>query len=232
MNDDSLLVPLFDKHSHIFDVPDVIELERKINASGTPLSELMNRAGRALAYRVHEKHSHANIVILCGNGNNGGDGWVAAAELAKKRHPVSVICARLPRDLKAQPAHDAACAAELELERYEASVYLNPNKDTLESIMGNAEVIVDALLGTGFTGETVKGPFDAWISVSNVCHSKGTFVYAADVPSGLNAQNGSACKPTIIADETITMIVSKTGLELPESQAFTGAVGVASLVNW
>ncbi|HAM15565.1 MAG TPA: NAD(P)H-hydrate epimerase, partial [Eggerthellaceae bacterium] len=162
-------------------------------------------------------------------GNNGGDGWVAARELAARGHDVALVSARKPEDLKAQPAADAAMAARSMLESLGARIWIAPNAQDCARILGDADVIVDALLGTGFSGATVKAPFDTWITAANERRRNGAIVVSADAPSGLNAQTGETSQPTVRADETITMIVSKPGLELPASAAFCGTVRVAPL---
>lgn len=225
----ALLPHLHEAEPPLLDVSDVVKLEQEIAASGTSLAELMDRAGTALAHRVHRQHPNANVVVLCGNGNNGGDGWVAARDLSCAGHRVALVCARLPEDLTAQPARDAAYAAFPELQRNKVRIFVNPDALMLEGIMGGADVVIDAILGTGFSGETVKEPFDAWIREANLRHESGTRVYAADAPSGLNAQTGQASSPCIIADETVTMIVNKTGLAKPGSAQYCGVVRVAPL---
>ncbi len=211
------------------DVDQVVKLERDIAAKGTSLAELMDRAGLAIAHRVHTAWPQARIAVLCGNGNNGGDGWVAARELAARGHDVALVSARKPEDLKAQPAADAAMAARSMLESLGARIWIAPNAQDCARILGDADVIVDALLGTGFSGATVKAPFDTWITAANERRRNGAIVVSADAPSGLNAQTGETSQPTVRADETITMIVSKPGLELPASAAFCGTVRVAPL---
>lgn len=211
------------------DVADVIRLEQAIASSGISLGELMDRAGTAIAHRVHETHPRARIAILCGNGNNGGDGWVAARELASRDHAVSLITHCVPSELKAQPARDAAASALPVLAELGVAVLADPDSEQVRSALDGAEVIVDALLGTGFTGDTVKEPFGTWISYANRRHGQGAFIVAADTPSGLNAQTGTASNPCITADETVTMIVPKTGLLIPEAAAFVGKLHVAPL---
>ena len=221
-------------HLHEFepptlDVADVVALERAIDASGTSLSELMDRAGCSIAHRVHEGNPLARVVILCGNGNNGGDGWVAARELAKRGHEVCLVTSRNADELKAQPAHDAAVAALHPLVEEGANVLVSPDEQQVEQALEAADVIIDALLGTGFTGEAVKQPFDAWIALANNRRAQGASIVAADTPSGLNAQTGTASSPCITADETVTMIVPKTGLAREGAASHVGALHVAPL---
>ena len=242
-----LLPHLHEPDPLTFDIPRVIQLEHDIDASSASLAELMDRAGTAIAHRVQTDHPGATVVVLCGNGNNGGDGWVAARELACAGRNVTIICTRTPEQLKAQPARDAALACEPILAEHGARILVNPDEQALEGALAHADVIIDALLGTGFEGQTVKEPFDAWINASNARQAPDNrahpsdpasmasdcpppaFVIAADTPSGLNAQTGSASNPCIHANQTITMMVSKPGLELPASQRYCGDVRIAPL---
>ena len=84
-------------------------------------------------------------------------------------------------------------------------------------------------MGTGFAHETVKAPFDGWIRALNAARDRGTFVVAADVPSGLSAQTGRAVKDTVRADLTVTMIVPKPGLAAGDGPAHCGRVVVAPI---
>ena len=214
-----------------FDVPDVVALERTIDAAGTPLAELMDRAGTALARRVHAAHPEARVAVLCGNGNNGGDGWVAARALSGWGHNVALATLRTADELNAQPAHDTAVAIAPVLAERGVNVLVNPADDEVSAMLADADVIIDALLGTGFTGQTVKEPFDRWINLANERHAQGAFTVAADAPSGLNAQTGTASEPCVQADETVTMIVVKTGLLAPEAAAYCGSLFVAPLID-
>ena len=221
-------------HLHEFepptlDVADVVALERAIDASGTSLAELMDRAGCAIAHRVHEGNPLARVAILCGNGNNGGDGWIAARELAAYGHDVRLVTLRHPDDIKAQPAHDAAMETLPLLAERGVDILVDPSESLVKKALDDADVVIDALLGTGFAGETVKHPFDAWIALANDSRARGAFVVAADTPSGLNAQTGAASSPCIIADETVTMIVPKTGLVAREASSHVGVLRVAPL---
>lgn len=184
-------------------------------------------AGRDGARR--RAHDASKIVVLCGNGNNGGDGWVAARILADAGLPVSVICAKEPHDLRAQPAHDAAIEALAALEEHGACILVSPDPTTLESELQSAAVVIDAILGTGFSGGSVAAPFDAWIEAAVRARNAGASIIAADVPSGLSAQTGRAVRPCIKADETVTMLAMKPGLSTPFAFAWTGTVRIGAI---
>ena len=174
-------------------------------------------------------HDASQVVVLCGNGNNGGDGWVAASILADAGLPVSVICAKEPHDLRAQPARNAAIEALTALEEHGARVLVSPDPAALESKLQSAAVIIDAILGTGFSGGSVAAPFDAWIEAAVRARNAGAFIIAADVPSGLPAQTGRAVRPCIKADETVTMLAMKPGLSTPFAFAWAGTVRIGAI---
>ncbi|WP_419074393.1 DNA-deoxyinosine glycosylase [Slackia isoflavoniconvertens] len=307
----ALLPLLGETEKHVLPIADVVKLEKEIAKSGTSLSTLMERAGRALAKVAfdeaqatasqhdpnnatqrqadaisHTPHDNQNgntdrissnshtaeasdpsdenraaprIAILCGSGNNGGDGWVAARELARAGCAVDLVTKRPAREISTEPAHEQALlteaiaseatdAARAGLCQTAASVpiapqttatqhakpraiaiHVSPSCDELACLLTAADVIVDAILGTGFSGDSVLAPYDAWIRLANEQRSRGARIVAADVPSGLSAQTGKAAEPCLKAHETVTMIASKPGLETPYAFAFCGTVHVAPL---
>lgn len=307
----ALLPLLGETEKHVLPVADVVKLEKEIAKSGTSLSTLMERAGRALAKAAfdeaqatasqhgssnatqrqadaisHTPHDNQNgnadrtsndshtaeasdpsdenqaaphIAILCGSGNNGGDGWVAARELACAGCAVDLITKRPAREISAEPAHEQALlteaiaseatnAAHAGLRQTATSVptapqttatqhaepgaiaiHVSPSHGELACLLAAADVIVDAILGTGFSGDSVLAPYDAWIRLANEQRARGARIVAADVPSGLSAQTGKAAEPCLKAHETVTMIASKPGLETPYAFAFCGTVHVAPL---
>ena len=225
------------EHTHeagpsMLSVAEVRDLEARIADASASLAELMDRAGTAVAHRVAQIAREAKtkfqvskpaITILCGNGNNGGDGWVAAELLAKEGFDVSVVCAKGPEDVRAQPAHDAAVRAYAVLARTDATVLVCPDDTALESLMDRAQVVVDSIFGIGLQG-AVKEPFASWIRIANQTRANHMTI-AVDIPSGVNANDGSSIDP-LIADETISMIVAKPGLTAPEC----GKVRIAPVV--
>ncbi|MBE5711934.1 MAG: DNA-deoxyinosine glycosylase [Slackia sp.] len=206
-----------------------------------------------------ENQAAPHIAILCGSGNNGGDGWVAARELARAGCAVDLVTKRPAREISAEPAHEqallteaiaseAANAAHAGLRQTAASaptapqttaaqhaepgaiaIHVSPSHGELACLLAAADVIVDAILGTGFSGDSVLAPYDAWIRLANEQRTRGARIVAADVPSGLSAQTGKAAEPCLKAHETVTMIASKPGLETPYAFAFCGTVHVAPL---
>ena len=214
----------------VLDVESVVELEQKIAADGTPLSELMRNAGAALASAVREKApAGGSVVVLCGSGNNGGDGWVASELLARTGCRVTVASVREPGAITAEPARGAARHA-LETAGEKLAVLSAPGREAVASVLGEADVAVDALLGTGFAHDTLREPLAGWVEALNEAHaSGGLYVIAADVASGVSAQTGAAAAPHVVADETVTMMVGKPGLSCGEGKKACGKVRVASI---
>lgn len=241
------------------DVAHVVELEKAVAASGTSLAELMDRAGSAVAHRVQQvldergakgkRGAHAVgaagtdgadgvvgkplVAVLCGNGNNGGDGWVAAELLAQAGVATCVISARSPEDITAQPAHDAAMRAFSQVDSL-----IGPSLEELANVLERADIVIDAMFGCGLRGGISREPFISWVEAANRTRA-GHVTIAVDVPSGVSADcdagadelgsnpsAGSARNaPRIVADETITMMVPKPGLAASEC----GRVRIASL---
>lgn len=212
-----------------------------------------------------ENQAAPHIAILCGSGNNGGDGWVAARELARAGCAVDLATKRPAGEISAEPAHEQALLTEAiasepantpreglhktasssqtaasaptapqttaaqHAEPGAIAIHVSPSDDELACLFAAADVIVDAILGTGFSGDSVLAPYDAWIRLANEQRTRGARIVAADVPSGLSAQTGKAAEPCLKAHETVTMITSKPGLETPYAFAFCGTVRVAPL---
>lgn len=213
----------------VLDVPAVVALEQAIAAAGTPLNALMRRAGRFLAFEACKVlEGEGPIVIFCGNGNNGGDGWVAAEYLDRWGIPVRVVTARAPEDLTAEPARSAALRARAALSD-RSVVLVAPDVGEIAGLLEASPLAIDAILGTGFSHDAVKAPFAGWIRAMNDARGTGTVVVAADVPSGLSAQTGAAAVDTVQADVTVTMIVPKPGLLALEGAPWCGRVRVAPL---
>ncbi|MDF1820971.1 MAG: NAD(P)H-hydrate dehydratase [Alcanivoracaceae bacterium] len=182
-----------------------------INDFGIPGATLMGRAGEAAFAALRRRWPEARqIAVVCGGGNNGGDGFVVAlAAQAAGLSPtlyVHVPLAKLSGD-----AHDYAARAR------DAGIDWQPVEDSLADI-GSADVIVDALLGTGLNGP-VRDDYRALIEAMNAAPAP---VLAIDVPSGLNADTGMSEGALVTAALTATFIGVKQGLLTGQGPAVTG----------
>ena len=188
------------------------ELDRlAIEEFGISGNILMERAGEAAFNVLRDTWPEAKrIAVLCGVGNNGGDGYVIARLALEQGLDVSVLQvgdeARLQGD---------ALAA---LQRLHGVDVSPANYD--EQDLDDYDVLVDALLGTGLSGE-VRSPFILAINAINDCN---TPVLAVDSPSGLDADTGMPCGLAVKADCTITFIGMKQGLLTGEASDYWGRI--------
>lgn len=188
------------------------ELDRlAIEELGISGNILMERAGEAAFNVMRDTWPDARrIAILCGVGNNGGDGYVIARLAKEQELDVSVLqvgdAGRLQGD---------ALAALQRLHGVDVSPISYAEQD-----LADYDLIVDALLGIGLSGE-VRSPFMLAINAINQCN---TPVLAVDTPSGLDADTGMPCGLAVKADCTITFIGMKQGLLTGEAADYCGRI--------
>lgn len=152
------------------DVSDVTALESMIAADGTPLSELMERAGIAVADEVRAwVPDPSPVVVMAGSGNNGGDGWVAARALGEAGYRVTLVTPDIAERIEAQPARSTAMAvfADANENNLPVNVLVAPDAAVLEDALDEAKAVVDAMLGTGFSGTELREPYAGWIRAAN-----------------------------------------------------------------
>lgn len=184
--------------------------------AGTPGYTLMKRAGEgALRYLRQRWPTAYRIVIVCGSGNNGGDGYVLGRFAQAAGLTVAVLAAVSPDSLHG----DARQACE----DFRASGgSLRPFSPEL---LAEGDVIVDALLGTGLRGE-VRPDLTAVIRAVNASEQP---IFALDVPSGLDSDTGVPHGETVRADYTVTFVGLKTGLLTGDGPEYAGTVAFDDL---
>ncbi len=187
---------------------------------GIPGVVLMENAGRSttrVVLDLLDDASDAPVVIVCGAGNNGGDGFVIARHLHNDGVGVEILLAVDPEKLKGDARVNYEIARKMDLPMQtvtdEAKIAQAAAK------LGDCRVIVDALLGTGFHGE-VRPPFDAIIRAIN--EAEGPRVVAVDVPSGLDCDAGEPSNATVRADVTVTFVAPKTGFSKDSAREYVG----------
>lgn len=192
---------------------------RAADEFGMPSLLLMENAGRAVAERacaLLRAQSGKRVRVLCGKGNNGGDGFVAARHLANHGVPVECVLAGQSDEVRG----DARVNLEL-LDRLGVPV--------LQFVPGSiteldADLLIDALLGTGFRG-TPRGPVGDAIAAVN---ASALPVVAVDMPSGLDADAGTAGH-CVRATETVTFGLPKLGLLTEEGRRYAGRLTIANI---
>lgn len=197
------------------DVLTTLEMERADRltiAAGTPGFALMMSAGQAVAEAAMELVEEGPIVVVAGRGNNGGDGFVAAAELAARGREVSVILLCERDSLQG----DAALAAK---------GWKYPVLPFNPQALGRPALIIDALFGAGLN-RPVKGDPLEMIAAIN---ANGAPVLAVDLPSGINGTSGVVMGAAVQATETITFFRKKPAHLLLPGRMHCGRVRLADI---
>src|SRR5439155_9214795 len=183
-----------------------------IEERGVPGMELMERAGAAVAREGAARRPGGPVAIVCGKGNNGGDGFVAGRRLRRAGRDVRVLLAGDAEGIRG----DAAEA----LRRLGG-----PPDPFVPEALEHAAVAVDALLGTGSTG----APRGAVAEAIEALGRAGAPVVAVDVPSGVDASTGEVAEPAVRADLTVTFHAAKPGLWIAPGKEHAGEVRVADI---
>jgi ADP-dependent NAD(P)H-hydrate dehydratase / NAD(P)H-hydrate epimerase len=202
------------------------ELDRRtIEEAKVPGATLMERAGSgvvAAMERAAGSLSGKTVTILCGKGNNGGDGFVVARLLRTRRARVRVLLLARPGDLSGD--------AKLMYRRFLSTagakaVSAAPAPDAIREALVQSDMIVDALLGTGLSA-AVSAPYQAAIESINAATAP---VVAVDLPSGVHADTGAVLGAAVRADMTVTFGLPKLGLYTGAGLDHAGTVEVVDI---
>lgn len=188
---------------------------------------LMDNAAQAVAEAVHEALTALEgerVVIFCGGGNNGGDGLGAARWL--QSYGVSVRAFIVGAALDAVQG-DAALELAMFTKAGGRVEALSTEDDWVlaELAASKADVLVDALLGTGFHGE-LEGDV---LRACELLNKSEKYILAVDVPTGVNADNGAVSENAVRADHTVTIALVKTGLLLYPGREYCGDIELADI---
>ncbi|TMK68542.1 MAG: NAD(P)H-hydrate dehydratase [Actinobacteria bacterium] len=178
--------------------------------------ELMEMAGGAVADAARSAARPGPARVVCGKGNNGGDGLVAARQLADTGYEVEALLV--------WPADQLSADATANLGRFDGTA-LQVGPGEVAAALEGAGVIVDAIFGTGFSGAP-RAPADAAIEAINGC---GAPVVAADIASGVNASTGEVEGAVVDADVTVSFHSAKLGHWIAPGKAHTGELRVAEI---
>lgn len=190
---------------------------RCIRDLGIPGAVLMNNAGAA----VFREIAGGPVGVVCGKGNNGGDGYVTARLALIAGWEVRVVLVAHPEQITG----DAAVFLNAYQKLGGTVIIAQSAEESAKAVaaLSDCAVVVDALLGTGIKGE-VQGPIrsaiDAWPPVRTI---------AVDLPSGMNADTGAPWGACIRADVTVTFQFAKRGFLMPEAQFYLGRLVVADI---
>src|ERR1700760_3085585 len=197
------------------DVLTTTEMERADRltiAAGTPGFALMLSAGQAVAEAAMDLMEEGPILVVAGRGNNGGDGFVAAAELAARGREVAVILLCERDSLQG----DAASAAR---------GWKHPVLPFNPQALGKPALIIDALFGAGLNRPVKGEPLD----MIDAINASGAPVLAVDLPSGINGTTGAVMGAAVHATETVTFFRRKPAHLLLPGRVHCGRVRLVDI---
>ncbi|HEX8977165.1 MAG TPA: NAD(P)H-hydrate epimerase, partial [Solirubrobacteraceae bacterium] len=187
-----------------------------IERLGIPGVELMERAGAGLAALVQARAPEGRVVVVCGKGNNGGDGLVVGRCLREQGREVSVLLLAAPGELRGD--------ARANLERLPG-----PAPEPFDAArLDGAGAVVDAILGTGFAGRP-REPAAGAIDAISAAGGAGAVVIACDIPSGVDASTGEVAGAAVSAAATATFHAAKPGLWIAPGKGRAGDVEVVDI---
>jgi NAD(P)H-hydrate epimerase len=196
---------------------------RAIEEFGVPGVVLMENAGRGAAEVLLSLGVRGPVVVCCGKGNNGGDGFVIARHLVLHGCDVRVLLFAPPGELRGDAAVNYGIIAKLRLPMEQMTEPLDEPRLSRE--LAAADWVVDALFGTGLEGP-VRRPLDRVIELINASRTK---VFAVDIPSGLDCDTGKPLGAAVRAQHTATFVAVKKGFLEPGAEAWTGKVHVVHI---
>ncbi len=206
---------------------EVREVDRvAIEAYGVPGVVLMENAGAGAARLLEAAGIDGPVAIVCGKGNNGGDGFVIARHLDVAGREVHLLLACLPPDVRGDAAVNLAVAERSGLA---ITCLAEGDQAAWEQALSGTRWIVDALLGTGAVGAPSGVVATAIDAINAVRRRRDVRVLAVDLPSGLDCDTGATPGACVRADITATFVAPKRGFDIPGVSAFTGPVHVIGI---
>ena len=198
------------------DAPEQQALDQwAIGTIGIPGLDLMERAGAGLAALVEELAPLGPIAVVCGKGNNGGDGFVAARLLRERGRNVRVLALAPVEQLRGDALTNAQRLAG------------DPPEPFKPVALEGAAAIIDAILGTGFAGEP-RDPAASAIDAINA-YAEQSVIVACDMPSGVNGSTGEIEGSAVRARATATFHAAKPGLWIAPGKAHAGEIRVIDI---
>lgn len=193
---------------------------------GIPGIVLMENAARGAAEFIYEKLMNpaaSRAVILCGPGNNGGDGLAIARHLKNAGVRPTVVLAAPPERYRDDAGVNLRILQRIDCPLLEA--HAEPISPQVEEAILEADVLVDALLGTAASGAP-RGTLAGLVELANAARGRRV---AIDIPTGLDADTGRTHTPCLRADATVTFVAAKTGFDAPAARACLGHVVVVDI---
>lgn len=214
----------------------VAEIDRKAIASGIDSKKLMENAGIGIAREIISDYKDSSLnrvprgAIICGGGNNGGDGFVAALHLIEFGYEINIYYIAAPEKLSPDSSYYFNELSPIAPDR---CMYLKQGADLkdLTIKLQKCDFIIDAIFGTGLHGGPIRehamNIIEAINSISS--HSEGPIIYAVDIPSGIDSDNGKVLGKAVYADRTITFGCKKVGNINYPGADFNGRISILDI---
>ena len=190
---------------------------------GVPSVVLMENAGRGCAEIIKKRYKiDGKVAIICGAGNNGGDGFVISRHL--RLCGIDNKCFVLAKREKIKG--DANVNLRI-LENLAVDICMTEPESLAQNndLFDKTSLIVDAIFGTGLEGDVRE----RYLSLFSAINNSGIAVFAVDIPSGLDCDSGVPHKAAIKAEATATFVAMKKGFQNPQAKAYTGEVFVTHI---
>jgi NAD(P)H-hydrate epimerase len=199
-----------------------------ISSLGIPGIILMENAGRAFAdelERTFGSLTSKTTVVVCGKGNNGGDGFVIARHIANRGGEVLVVLLAARRSVRGDAKINLDAAVRMGRLRSSGLRIMEYGGKERSSLPGKPDIVVDAIFGTGFSGDLTGRELGAvsWINNSRA------FVASVDIPSGVDASTGTVGNAAVMANLTVAMGLAKIGHYVGQGCDRSGSVRVADI---
>ena len=198
--------------------------EKAIKGVGIPSLVLMENAGRLVAGEVRRmipRKSRPTVTVVCGNGNNAGDGLVAARHLLEKSIKTHVVLIGKSGGLK----NDAKVNYQILKKLKYPVIQAGRVTPRVSRMFREADIIVDAVFGFGLNRK-IEAPFDKFIGEINASKAR---IVAVDIPSGLDGTTGKIWGVCVRAQRTVTFSLPKKGFYLKDGPGVTGKVVVVDI---
>ena len=205
----------------LYDATEMRALDAAAIDLGIPAAVLMERAGLGAAHEIMSRFpDRRRFAIVAGTGNNGGDGFVVARHLLAAGLEPEVLLTGPATRLSPESRGNLEVA-----ERLGVPVHRRPSRAQLRRTLRGAEVVIDALFGTGFRG----APRPAAATLIESINAAGRPVVALDIPSGVDASDGTVAGAAVAAELTVAFHGPKLGLIVAPGCRHAGAVVVADI---
>lgn len=191
----------------------MVEVDRlMIGRYGVSVSKMMEYAGYQVANFIR-RFDVKKVLVVCGKGNNGGDGLCVARHLHNRDYKVKVFVDA--DSLKEEPKNQLNILEKIGLEYFS-------DKEQLKKEIGQTELIVDALLGYNLAGNP-KAPYDELIKLINQANVP---IVSVDVPSGWDCEQGKAMQPCIRASHIVCLSFPRKGLDKYDGEVYLADIGL------